>query len=209
MQLDSTTPKTSTRKTDLKEYRVWEGIKQRCLNPKSAFYKYYGGRGITVDQRWLSFDGFYADMGPRPNPTDTIERIDNDGPYAPWNCKWASRAEQGKNRREASDAVKITYNGETKTMAEWSRHLNVPYQVLYHRWLRNPNEDFGLLCIRPPRISGEHHFAAKFTAEQVREMRRLYFSGECSSYAEVGRKFNLDRRHARCIIIGKFYKDVV
>ena len=208
MQSNSITPKTRTRITDLKEYGVWEGIKQRCLNPKSAFYKYYGRRGITVDERWLFFDNFYADMGPRPNATDTIERIDNDGPYAPWNCKWASRAEQGKNRREASDAVKITYKGETKTMAEWARHLDVPYQVLYHRWLRSPNEDFGLLCIRPPRTSGEHHPNARFTANEVREMRRLYFSGECHSYAEVGRRFNLDRRHIRAIIIGTYYKNI-
>jgi len=210
MRSNSTTSKSRSRKRNrIPEYGVWEAMRSRCLNPNMPFYKYYGGRGITICNEWLnSFDAFYRDVGPRPDGY-TIERVNNDGNYEPNNVRWASRAEQGQNRREASDAVKITYNGETRTMAEWARHLDVPYQMLYHRWLRSPNEDFGLLCTRPPRTSGEYHFAAKFTAEQVREMRRLYFSGECSSYAEVGRRFNLDRRHAHAIITGKYYKDVV
>lgn len=89
------------------EYHVWRMMKNRCFNPRVARYEIYGGRGITVCERWLTFANFYADMGPRPEGVSaggralfSIERIDNDGNYEPGNCVWATSQQQSLNKRE-------------------------------------------------------------------------------------------------------------
>lgn len=82
------------------EYRSYDAMRQRCLNPNRRGYKDYGGRGITICDRWLEgFENFLADMGPKPSPAHSIDRTDNDGPYSPQNCRWQTPKEQNRNTR--------------------------------------------------------------------------------------------------------------
>lgn len=113
------------------EYHVWRNMKKRCTDPRHDHFKYYGGRGIRVCQRWLvSFSNFILDLGPRPSPKHTIERLDNNGNYEPGNVKWATDEEQRRNR---SDNSKITWNGETLTVTEWAHRLRIPVETIARR----------------------------------------------------------------------------
>ncbi len=111
-------------------YWVWKLMKHRCFNKRSKAYKDYGGRGVTMCRRWAeSFEHFIADMGERP-PGMTIERKDNDGPYAPGNCKWIPKAEQRSNTRHTH---RITYKGVTKPLLHWARDLGITNNALMYR----------------------------------------------------------------------------
>lgn len=111
------------------EYRVWVSIKQRCYNPNYRYYKDYGGRGIRVCDRWLySFVAFFKDMGKRPGPKYTIERVDNDGNYELGNCKWVTRKEQQNNTRKnvqfkAISPINRVYI--SKNQNEFARRFNL------------------------------------------------------------------------------------
>jgi hypothetical protein len=84
-------------------YGTWAAMRKRCENESHDRYKYYGGRGIRVCDRWKSFENFLADMGPKPTPQHSIDRFpDNDGNYEPGNCRWATSSEQARNQRRSS-----------------------------------------------------------------------------------------------------------
>lgn len=84
------------------EYRAWHSMKARCLTETCAQYVDYGGRGITICERWLQYENFLADIGRKPSPRHSLDRIDNDGPYDKRNCRWATPQQQNINRRSVN-----------------------------------------------------------------------------------------------------------
>ena len=87
------------------EYRSWQMMKNRCLNKCARDWKYYGGRGIGIDSKWLSFDAFLMDMGRKPTLRHTLERVDGSGDYGKSNCVWATRQQQSRNREYAKLSI--------------------------------------------------------------------------------------------------------
>lgn len=116
--------------SDTPEFRTWSAMLSRCTSASSKSFKDYGGRGIKVCERWQSFENFLADMGSRPSPAHSIDRKDNDGDYEPNNCRWTTDVEQSNNRRSSR---RVTFNGETLTLAEWERRVGLKPGVLFRR----------------------------------------------------------------------------
>jgi len=121
------------------EYVAWQGMKTRCNNPNSISYPLYGGRGIRVCDHWAQdFLSFLSDMGPKPGPEYSLDRIDNAKNYEPGNCRWATLSEQGRNKRNNHY---LTYNGETLTIAEWAERTGIPEKTLRFRVNRSKWSD--------------------------------------------------------------------
>ena len=112
-------------------YQTWLSMKARCLNPSHQSYARYGGRGVTVCEKWVnSFESFYRDVGDPPSLKHTLDRIDNDRGYEPSNVRWATRKEQSNN---ISTNVWVEYDGKRMTWAQWADYLDVPYSLLMAR----------------------------------------------------------------------------
>ncbi len=113
------------------EYQSWQGMKERCYNPANRSYPNYGGRGIAVCDRWRdSFVAFFEDMGPKPSPTHSLDRIDGNGDYRPDNCRWATREQQQNNLRINR---MLTYDGKTQTLARWAKELGIRQKTISTR----------------------------------------------------------------------------
>lgn len=111
-------------------WNTYRRMMERCYYPRKDSYPKYGGRGIAVCSRWReSFENFFADMGTRPDDC-TLDRIDNDGPYSPENCRWATSIEQMNNR---TNNVFVTYEGKTLTATQWSRIVGIPVSTIRSR----------------------------------------------------------------------------
>lgn len=128
MTADTSTPQNETGQMELQEkitplpkshtveYKTWIRIRDRCSNPKTTNYRYYGGKGVRVCDRWQnSFANFYADMGPRPSDKHSIDRINSNGNYEPDNCRWATLTTQNNNK---SDNHIVTYRGKQMTFTQ-------------------------------------------------------------------------------------------
>ena len=110
-------------------YESWQQMKRRCQNPKNKSFRNYGARGIKICPEWEIFENFYRDMGDRP-PKHSLDRKDNNGPYSPENCRWATCHEQNSNKRTNR---MLSFNGMTFTMKEWSRQIGIKYTTLHMR----------------------------------------------------------------------------
>lgn len=122
-------------------YRAWVSMRERCRNKKCRSYPRYGGRGITVSESWSSFAAFLRDMG-EPPQGGSLDRIDNNGPYSPENCRWASHKEQQNNKRSSR---LVSINGATKTVAQWCDELGLLKNTAYERLRRGWGDQDAIL----------------------------------------------------------------
>ena len=115
------------------EYRVYRAMLNRCYNPKVDRYPNYGGRGIFVCERWRGeggYQNYVDDMGRKPSPRHSIDRIDIDGPYSPENCKWATREEQANNKQNSSF---VEFRGKRQTLAQWEAETGIRALNIHNR----------------------------------------------------------------------------
>jgi hypothetical protein len=128
---------------DTPEYQAWAHMLRRCYTPTTKGFENYGGRGITVCDRWrFAFENFLNDMGYRPSRQYSLDRINNDGNYEPSNCRWATAKEQCNNTRRCR---MLTFNNETLTIAQWSEKLGFNRGVLLFRIRRGWSVEKALL----------------------------------------------------------------
>lgn len=115
------------------EYRTWRGMRDRCLNPKSTGYAGYGGRGIRIAAQWEDFRVFLRDVGARPSPLHTLDRIDVNGQYEPGNVRWATPGVQGVNKR---NTVIVEFRGERIPLITLARRVSLSHVTVRQRLAR-------------------------------------------------------------------------
>lgn len=132
------------------EYNSWASIHQRCYYQNSTEYYLYGARGIKVCDRWKKFENFYKDMGEKPSPRHSIDRINNDGNYEPSNCRWATYHQQQSNRRNNNATVGVYYDKWSRSWRamlkaqgkNWSKRFKTEQEAILAR--RQAEKDFGV-----------------------------------------------------------------
>lgn len=127
------TMSTKHKMKHLREYGIWSLMRDRCNNKRNKSYSWYGGIGVRVCQRWDDFTLFLSDMGQRPTELHTLDRIDQSGNYEPSNCRWATRLEQSRNRKNTKI---VEFNGEFRPLGEWVERLGLPYHAINKRLWR-------------------------------------------------------------------------
>lgn len=149
MRDDNLTTHGATKRSirmDSHEYWIWNTVVQRCTNPNVKNWKDYGGRGITVCDKWLSYENFIADMGKRPTTKHSIERIDNEAGYCPDNCRWVTRTEQAMNKRNNHF---IELFGRRQHLSGWAMEYGICHTLIISRLSRGWSELDAIT--KPPR----------------------------------------------------------
>lgn len=192
---------------DAPEYAIWNGMKQRCHNANYNGYVKYGAKGIYVCDEWrYDFMAFYRDMGPRPSKQHSIEREDNKGPYAPWNCHWATLKEQANNKNRT-----IIVNG--KTISEIAEETGLDAKTIRRRYYSGDSPERIMSSSHLERQDldtlnkGETNGQAKLTADKVREIRALVAGGMMQK--DVAPLFGISKSTVGFIISGKRWGHVV
>lgn len=153
------------------EYHAWQEMKRRCYNPRHRNFDRYGGRGIAVCDEWMNDSAqFLADMGPKPGPKYSLDRIDVDGPYCPSNCRWATSEEQSRNR---SDTHHLTFRGETMCLVDWARRVGMSPNTIRYRLDRGWTTEQALTVV-PEKGRPEDIANHALTADDVRTIRARY-----------------------------------
>ncbi len=138
------------------EYRIWIGMRRRCYKPSDPQYKYYGLRGIMVCDQWMQYEHFLADMGRRPGPEYSIDRINYDGHYEPGNCRWATPREQVLNCRRTRW---IEFNGKRLCFRDWEREFGLVRGALKNKFPRRTTKDENVVeflsRLKPAPVEGE------------------------------------------------------
>lgn len=179
-------------------YNVWRGLHERCYNEKTESYRHYGGRGIKVCERWSDFKNFLKDMGERPLPTDTIDRIDNNGDYEPDNCRWADHKTQCRNRRTNH---LLTCDGQTKTLAEWAEITGIGYATIKTRvdnlgWsdsaaIKTPiNQLYSAVCCECGTSFGSNSRSAKYCNQVCKAKAAWQRNGPKQNAKKKERRFS-------------------
>lgn len=188
----------STKQHRSGEYNAWRHALSRCRNPNTHQFKDYGGRGIKVCERWLVFANFLADMGPKPTPKHTIDRINNDGNYEPGNCRWATRKENNNNTRRSR---RIEFNGERLTLQAWAERVGITAGTMHTRLKTWPLDK--ALTVGPQE---QNQYRAKLTIEQIREIKAM--KGKVN-YRATAKKYGVRDITISDIIKGVTWKHVV
>jgi len=174
---------TTHNMTHTPEYRTWWGMLQRCENPKNSRYTDYGGRGISVCERWKTFQNFFDDMGNRPSANHSIDRWpDNDRGYEPGNCRWATRSQQQLNKRQNN--TENLPRGD----AHWTR--------------REPERARAVAAANSRKVDrkGAANANTKLTPEMAEQILAAHSASPRMTLVELGSKFGVGKETARKVI---------